>query len=213
MKVLALFYFLNVFTTGHQTLNESGFDTSINFSGENIPIENDKVKILYFKELRNLEINNKCEKAFKNKAPKYFPIASAILYHFRIPDDFKFLLFAESFLENDISSKGAVGYWQIMDQTLQNYGLVIDSYNDPRKSFIKSTNIACWYISSLYKVFGSWTLAAAAYNEGPGRLKRQIIKQNCKNYYFLNLNSETGKYLYKILALKYIYQSDNKNSY
>jgi len=181
-------------------------DTMINynFSGEACPINSGKFRIKLFRQRFIMNRIIKREKGFKIRQIKLLPVASAILGHYNIPDDFKYLLISESLLKDLKSSKGAIGYWQIMDKTAIDFGLNIYSNLDERRSFIKSTNMACWYIKFLFNKFHSWTLAAAAYNEGPSRLSRQILNQKCKDYYSLRLSNETGSYLYKILAIKYL---------
>ncbi len=189
----------------HHILDTSSLNFAINFSGEKVPLTIPFVISRYEYQKHFFERNAIFWKALKGRSFQYFPIASAILKHYSVPDDFKFLLFTESFLTNAVSEKGAIGYWQIMKNTAQDFGLSTRIGQDDRQNFIKSTNMACWYLRKLYLDLGSWTLAAAAYNEGAGRLKRNMNKQNSRDYYQLILNSETSNYIFKILAIKYLY--------
>src|SRR5690606_35056043 len=94
----------------------------------------------------------------------------------------------ESGLKSGVSPKGAAGFWQFMPQTARDFGLKVNDEVDERNNIHKSTVAAAKYLKSLYREFNSWTLAAAAYNIGEGRLKRQIYQQNQDNYFKMKLN-------------------------
>lgn len=95
-----------------------------------------------------------------------------------------------------------------MPETARQYGLRVDKYIDERLHFERATRAAAAYIVVLKKKFGSWTLAAAAYNRGPSGLQRDMSAQpTAKNYYDLILNSETGNYVYRIVAIKYLMEN------
>lgn len=142
----------------------------------------------------------------RQRASLFFPIIEPILDYYQIPADFKYLPLVESALLGDATSpKGAVGYWQFMPETARELGLRVDDYHDDRRNLLKSTDAACRYLRYLYNRLGSWTLAAAAYNNGIGRLLGSIRKQQQRDYYYLRLNAETGKYLYRILAFKELF--------
>ena len=82
---------------------------------------------------------------------------------------------------------------------------------DERYSVEKSTEAACKFFKEAHKRFGSWTIAAAAYNLGTGGIEQQLKKQKYKNYYDLMLNKETARYLYKVLALKTLVENSAKH--
>ena len=138
------------------------------------------------------------------RANKYFPIIEPILKEEGIPDDFKYLAVIESALQNIRSPKGAKGIWQIMPGTAREYGLEVNANVDERYHIEKSTRVASAYLKKAKARFGSWTLAAASYNRGmyatDGLLKKQLVN----NYYDLLLNSETSRYVFRILAVKEI---------
>jgi hypothetical protein len=139
----------------------------------------------------------------RQRSAEFFPIIEPILERHQIPLDFKYLPLVESALRGfAISRKGAVGYWQFMPATARELGLSIKPGHDDRQNLIKSTNAACRYLRYLHDQLGSWTLAAAAYNNGIGALLSNIRRQQHRNYYSLQLNTETGQYLYRILAFK-----------
>ena len=119
----------------------------------------------------------------------------------------------ESGLKAGISPKGAAGFWQFMPQTARDFGLRVNSDIDDRKNIQKSTVAAAKYIKSLYREFNSWTLAAAAYNVGEGRLKRQINSQNQDNYFKMKLNRETASYVYKLISMKEIIENPTRYGY
>lgn len=110
-----------------------------------------------------------------------------------------------------MSSAGAAGIWQFMPDTARRYGLQVDDYIDERMDFVKSTDAAMRYLRDLYDIFGSWTLAAAAYNRGENGLQRDLAWQFVDTYYDALLNNETARYVYRILALKEVLE--NRSNY
>jgi membrane-bound lytic murein transglycosylase D len=104
---------------------------------------------------------------------------------------------------------GAVGLWQFMPATGKNLGLEINSLVDERCDILKSTRAACKFLAYLYKVYGDWTLAIAAYNCGPGNVNRAIARAgaNCKTYWDIYdfLPRETRGYVPKFIAAAYAY--------
>lgn len=141
---------------------------------------------------------------YLKRANKYFPIIEPILKKNNVPDDFKYLAVIESGLTPIVSPAGATGFWQIMKTTGKEYGLEINNEVDERYHIERSTEAACKYLIKAHEKFGSWTLAAASYNMGMGGLNRQLTKQQVNSYYDLRLNSETGRYVYRILVAKEI---------
>jgi hypothetical protein len=130
-----------------------------------------------------------------------------------IPDDFKYIPMVESGFCVDVSPRGAAGIWQFMPGTARTYGLKVGHGVDERMDLRKSTVAACKYIRELYGQFKSWTLAAAAYNNGEIQLAHAIHKQNEDNYFRMHLNRETGVYVYNIIAMKEILSKPAKYGY
>ena len=128
-----------------------------------------------------------------------------------LPDDFKYLAIVESGLKNVVSSAGAAGFWQLMPETARELGLVVNGLVDERNNFDKSTYAACQVLANYYKhiqkKFGvsSWSLTAAAYNFGIGNIQN-AIKEKGKNYFEMELNKETAEYVYKIIAVKELFE-------
>ena len=146
---------------------------------------------------------------FYKRANKYFPTIEAILKENGVPDDFKYLALTESGLTNVVSPAGAAGYWQFLKNTGQEYGLEINSEVDERYHLEKSTVAFCMYMKDAYARFSSWTLAAASYNMGISGLANQIDRQKVDSYYDLLLNEETGRYVFRIMAVKEIMSNPN----
>ncbi|NSL87945.1 lytic transglycosylase domain-containing protein [Chitinophaga solisilvae] len=141
------------------------------------------------------------------KAEQFFPVIEPILRQYEVPLDFKYLPIVESGLTNATSPVGAQGVWQIMPGTAAELGLAVSEGYDERNHLIKATHAACRLIRNLHTQLKSWTLAAAAYNAGPGNISRNIRRQGSTDYYQLLLNNETAQYIYKIIAIKQLFES------
>lgn len=141
------------------------------------------------------------------RANKYFPIIEPILKKNHIPEDFKYLALIESGFLNVVSPSGASGFWQFMPAAAKDFGLEISETVDERYHLEKATQAACEYLHKAQQSTGNWTLAAAAYNAGISGINRQIEAQQADNYYDLWLNTETSRYVFRILALKEIFSN------
>ena len=141
---------------------------------------------------------------------KIKPIVEPILKEYGIPEDFIYLAAAESGYRNLVSPSKAAGIWQFLEETGKSYGLEINNEVDERYHFEKSTIAACKYIQKSYQKFGNWTMAAASYNMGLTGLDEVSFSQKQTNYYDLHLNTETSRYVFRILALKEIPRSPSK---
>jgi hypothetical protein len=139
------------------------------------------------------------------RASRWFPVIEPILKKNNIPDDFKFLALAESNLGNVVSPSGAEGFWQFLKATGQKYGLEITEEVDERYNVEKSTEAACEYFREAYQEYGNWTLVAASFNRGIDGVGKAVEKQHIKDYYNLFLVDETARYVYRILAMKQVY--------
>ncbi len=176
----------------------------LDFAGEAMPLSDPDV---YERMDRELLVNTYWQSngllMFK-RAQKYFPIIEPILKKNGIPDDFKYLAVIESGLANVVSPAGARGVWQIMPATAKENGLEVNENVDERYNLSKSTEIACKYLLKSKQALGSWSLAAAAYNAGNTGISNRLKDQNVKSYYDLLLGEETGRYLFRVVALKEI---------
>ncbi|NRA91657.1 MAG: lytic transglycosylase domain-containing protein [Psychroserpens sp.] len=176
----------------------------LNFAGERVPLDNPDILERMDRELLvNTYWQSNGLLMFK-RAAKYFPIIEPILEKNGIPDDFKYLAVIESGLTNAVSPAGARGVWQIMKTTGKENGLEINANVDERYHLEMATEVACTYLRNAKERFGSWTLAAAAYNAGNAGVSKRLSDQGVSNYYDLLLGEETGRYLFRIVAVKEI---------
>ncbi len=145
------------------------------------------------------------------RANRYFPHIEKALRDNSLPDDLKYIVIAESALKPLATSyRGAVGFWQFIESTGNRYGMKTNRNIDERRNLAISTDAAIQYLKDLYGLFGSWTLAAAAYNMGEEGLKTEMLLQKESNYYRLYLNDETSRYVFRILAAKLILADPKK---
>ena len=138
------------------------------------------------------------------RANRWFPTIEKILAEENMPDDLKYLALIESGLTNASSPAGAKGFWQFIKSTGKAYDLEVNDNIDERNHVEKATRAACAYLRDSYKTYEDWALVAASYNMGPGGVNKNLRNQNQDNYWDLNLNSETSRYVYRILAVKEI---------
>jgi murein DD-endopeptidase MepM/ murein hydrolase activator NlpD len=180
-------------------------DGPINFCGEQVPLDSDGVRERLEKELLLILWNRPQVILWLKRATRYFPYIERALAQKNMPDDLKYVAVVESaLLSHAGSSKGAVGYWQFIKSTGRRYGLIIDRNIDERRNFFASTDAAVSYLEELYKLFDSWTLAAAAYNLGEERLQEEKSSQMVDSFYDFYLPLETQRYIFKIVAVKLI---------
>lgn len=180
---------------------------SVSFAGESVPMD-----IFYVREQldRELTVNTYWHSATilsLKRAARWFPVIEPILAKNGIPADFKYLALIESGLMNVISPAGATGVWQFLEKTGKEYGLVINKEVDERYDVTKSTEAACAYLNKSFIKFGNWTLVASSYNAGQGRIDETIYKQQVRSYYQMFLPDETSRYIFRILALKCIFEN------
>ena len=186
---------------------------NFSFANETLPVNNPRVQRKLEHSLLKHNYKNVQSNMLQNKAEKLFPVIEPILLAFGIPDDFKFIPLVESGFGAGTSSRGAKGLWQFMPGTARTYGLRVGHGIDERSNVRKSTIAACKYIKELYVEFNSWTLAAAAYNNGSVKLEKAINRQNEDNYFLMHLNRETGSYIYNLVAMKEIISQPGKYGY
>lgn len=177
---------------------------TLSFCGESVPLH-----LFDIYESLDLEMiintyRHSSTMLYIKRANRFFPEIERLLKENNIPDDMKYLCVAESGLANVISPSGATGFWQFMKPTAQEYKMIVNQDIDERYDPTLSLLAAAKYLQTAYRMFGSWTLAAAAYNMGIGSLKREIEYQKVNSYYDLKLNDETSRYVFRILALKII---------
>ncbi len=150
------------------------------------------------------------------KARFYFPLFEEQLDRYDVPLEIKYLAIVESALRPRARSRvGATGLWQFMYQTGKQFDLNVSSYVDERSDPYKATEAACKYLASLYKIFGDWDLALAAYNSGPGNVSKAIRRSGgSRNYWNIrhNLPRETAGYVPAFYATLYIFEYANEHN-
>lgn len=177
------------------------------FAGEAVPLSKYGVKERLDRELLVNTYWQSNTMIMLKRSKRIFSVVEPILAKYGIPNDFKYLAVAESGLINVTSPAGAKGIWQFMQSSGKSYGLRINSQVDERLHLEKSTEAACLYLKEAYERFGSWSLAAASYNRGMAGVSRDLAKQLVGDYYDLHLNTETSRYMLRILALKQIFDN------
>lgn len=144
---------------------------------------------------------------YLKRANRWFPVIEPILQKEGLHDDFKYLAIIESGLSNVISPSGAAGFWQFMQATAGDYNLEINKFVDERYHVGKATTAACTYLKNAYRHYGDWLLTAASYNMGKGALNSVLEEQKVSHYFDLMLNQETARYVFRILAVKQIFEN------
>lgn len=151
--------------------------------------------------------NREYTKSVIEKRDRFFPIFEEILAENKMPDELKYLSVVESGLRaNAISRVGAGGLWQFMPSTGKMYRLQQSWYIDERMDPYKATQAACRYLKELYNMFDDWELALAAYNTGPGNVRRAIRRSGYKKSFweiYRYLPRETRSYLPQFVAVLY----------
>jgi len=146
-------------------------------------------------------------RSVQQKADVYFPIFEKYLKAYGLPEELKYLSIVESGLRtNAISRVGAGGLWQFMPATGRFYKLHQDWYIDERMDPEKATEAACKYLKQLYDMFGDWDLALAAYNSGPGNVRKAIRRSGYKKTFwevYRYLPRETRSYVPQFVAIMY----------
>jgi hypothetical protein len=177
----------------------------VDFCGEPVPLDHPEVAERLETELLLMTWNRPQVLLWLKRAGRYFPEIEAILHQEGLPDDIKYLAVVESGLRPHAgSSAGAIGFWQFIRPTAQRYGLTVDNRKDMRRNLTASTRAAARYLKDLYAQFGSWHLAAAAYNMGEQGVAPEMLAQEVDDYYRLYLYLETQRYVPKAVVAKLI---------
>ena len=199
-------------SVGQSLINALKISGPLTFCHEPVPLSDPDVKERLERELLVSLDNSDDVILWLKRANRYFPHIEKVLKNNSLPDDLKYIVIAESSLKPlATSNKGAVGFWQFIENTGVKYGMKINNDIDERRNF--STEAATAYLKDLYALFDSWTLAAAAYNMGEEGLKTEMLVQKVNNYYQLYLNQETQRYVFRILAAKIIMSNPKKYGY
>jgi hypothetical protein len=186
------------------------FCDDIYFADERVPLEMFNIRERYERELLSNTYFHSNTMVLLKRSKRWFPVIEPILQKYGIPEDFKYLCMIESNLSNVVSPAGAAGFWQFMKATAQEYGLEINKEIDMRYNVELETEAACKYFLKAYERFGSWTLVAAAYNAGTSRVSKFMKEQGVTSYYYMLMAEETERYVFRILAIKTIFENPEK---
>jgi len=179
----------------------------LDFAGERVPLEDPDVKERLERELQlNIYWHSNTLLAIK-AANRYFGEMEAILRQNGVPDDFKYLSLIESGFRQETSPSGAVGFWQLLKSTAVENGLEVNDEVDERYHLEKSEAVACKYFNEAKSKLGNWTIAAASYNLGVAGMQQRVKDQQTNNYYDMYFNPETSRYIFRILAMKVIFNN------
>jgi len=151
--------------------------------------------------------NREYTRIVQRRQDLFFPMFEKYLAQYNLPDELKYLSIIESGLNpRAVSRARAVGLWQFMSGTGKYFGLQTDWYVDDRMDPDKSTDAACRYLSQLYRIFGNWELALAAYNSGPGTVRKAVRRSGYKKSFwevYPHLPRETRAYVPQFIAIIY----------
>ncbi|MBU4574135.1 MAG: lytic transglycosylase domain-containing protein, partial [Proteobacteria bacterium] len=152
-----------------------------------------------------------------SRSGRYLPMMRAILKEHGLPEDLVYLALIESGFSCQAYSRAhAVGPWQFIRGTGKRYGLAINYWVDERRDPVKATHAAARYLKDLHDEFGSWYLAAAAYNAGEGKVRRALKRYNADDFWSISqgrryyLKSETRQYVPKMIAAAIIAKEPDK---
>jgi len=177
----------------------------VTLCGEKVPLELEDVRERFEKEMLLILWNRPQVLLWLKRTTRFLPFIAEELKKAGLPEDLQYLPIVESALLPHIgSSRGALGFWQLMPETARNYGLIVDEHVDQRRDLFFSTSAALSYLNNLNAKFSSWALAIAAYNMGEEGLDAEIIEQQTNDYYQLYLSLETQQFVLRVLAVKLI---------
>jgi membrane-bound lytic murein transglycosylase D len=149
------------------------------------------------------------------RSSRYEKLMKKVLRDNGLPEDLFYIALIESgFTSSATSHASAVGYWQFIRGTGKRYGLEINKFVDERRDPVVATQAAADYFKELYRMFGSWYLAMASYNVGEGKVKRETIKNDTRDFWEIakkkRLPTETINYIPKYIAAKIIAKNPDK---
>jgi hypothetical protein len=200
----------NVQVIKQRSLSFPAIPNSMIFFGEKINLEDEDIRERLDREIvTNAYFQSSTTFALK-RANRYFPEIERILQEENVPEDFKFLAVIESNLSEVTSPAGANGFWQFMPYTAKEYGLVMNDEVDERMNLSKSTHAACAFIKNSHKIFGNWVNACASYNRGIGGVQSDMKWQKTNHFFDTDMNNETGRYVFRIMALKLIMENPKR---
>lgn len=180
------------------------------FAGEKVPVQEPDIRERLEKELLVNRYWYSSTSQWLRRSVRWFPIIDSVLKKNGVPADFRYLVAIESGFENVVSPKGATGFWQIMEATGLEYGLVITPEIDERLDPEKAGEAACKLLKRGHDQLHSWSAASVSYNVGIQGLKSVMNAQYTDSFYDVLINQESSRYLFRILAAKLILENPEK---
>lgn len=179
----------------------------IEFCGVPVPLDIEDVRERMEREFYLMMDNRAQVVLWVKRARRAFPHIDAVTRAEGVCADLKYLAVIESGLRPAVVSRSkARGWWQFMAGTGRQYGLHIDDLWDERADLEGATEAGIKYLARLKGKFGSWPMAMAAYNTGPGRLSKAVEAQGQTDYWRLDLLREAERYVPRIILAKLIFE-------
>ena len=195
-------------------INKDSIKSRIEYINSKTPFQIDYTPLLEETIINYLENRQSTYLELYSKSEYFFPIFENALQKYNVPLELKYLPVIESALNPRAKSRvGATGLWQFMFNTAKDLDLKVNSYVDERMDPIKSSEAAAKYLSELYARFNDWNLAIAAYNYGPGNIRRAIKASGYSNFWNLRgyLPKETANYVPSFIATLYLFEFAHKH--
>jgi membrane-bound lytic murein transglycosylase D len=195
-------------------IDKDSIKSRIEHLNSKTPFQIDYTPLLEETIINHLENRQATYLELYSKSDYFFPIFENALQKYNVPLELKYLPVVESALNPRAKSRvGATGLWQFMFNTAKDLDLKVNSYVDERMDPVKSSEAAAKYLSELYARFNDWNLAIAAYNYGPGNIKRAIKASGYSNFWNLRgyLPKETANYVPSFVATLYLFEFANKH--
>ena len=185
--------------------------TEVVFCGETVDLRRYNMYEGMDRELSSFTYFHSTTMLLIKRANRYFPVIEPILKANGIPDDFKYLAVIESNMDpRAVSPARAVGLWQFLEGTARDNKLTITATVDERYNVARSTEAACRYLKDAYNRYGDWVTVAASYNAGMGRISTELSRQKVESALNLWVVEETARYVYRIFAIKQIFENPYK---
>lgn len=210
IRCLSLVLFLLITGCGEKRAGKVYIPDVLLFAGDTIPLQEPEIKERLERELRINQYWQASTIQWLRRSQRWFPLIDSLLTLHGLPGDFRYLVAIESGFENVSSHRGAAGFWQLMEPTALEFGLIINDEIDERLDPEKSGMAACRQLQRGYAEFKSWPATAVSYNIGVQGLKSVMQAQYTNSFYDLTINQESARYLFRILAAKLILENPEK---